>query len=309
MDFKFIDLFAGLGGIRIPFQARGGECVFSSEIDRICQDTYEANFNERPFGDITKIDARDVPAHDILLGGFPCQAFSIIGRRAGFSDTRGTLFFNIEEILKAHRPRAFLLENVKQLTTHDEGRTYATIMASLKNLGYHAQARVLNSLNFGVPQKRERSYIVGFLDKNNFEFPIGDKPYNLADILENDRDVPQRYFASDHIARNRQAMVKGVPPEPSMWHENKSGNISALPYSCAVRAAPSYNYLLVNGRRRPTERELLRLQGFPDSYKITASYCQTRRQAGNSVTVPVIAAIAEKMLNAMVSEKKSKIAA
>jgi len=305
-SFHFIDLFAGIGGIRIPFDKFNGECVFTSEIDEFCQKTYKANFGETPYGDITKINPKDIPDHDILLGGFPCQAFSIIGHQKGFADTRGTLFFNIEEILREKRPRAFLLENVKQLYTHDGGRTFATIQKKLRGLGYDVHAKILNSLDFGLPQKRERTYIVGFLDKVNFDFPIGNKPYDLLDVLEDDRDVSKTYQASEYIISKRKNAVKGEPPMPSIWHENKSGNISALPYSCALRASASYNYLLVNGRRRPTEREMLRLQGFPDKFKIVVNYTQTRKQVGNSVSVPVVESVAKNMLEAIGYKKNSK---
>src|SRR5581483_3232266 len=157
--YAFIDLFAGIGGIRIAFERAGARCVFSSEWDGPCQDVYEANFGERPAGDIAAVPSADIPSHDILAGGFPCQAFSIIGDRMGFADTRGTLFFEIERILRDKRPRAFLLENVKQLVTHDRGRTFRTILGKLKALGYHTHWTVLNGLDFGVPQKRERTII------------------------------------------------------------------------------------------------------------------------------------------------------
>lgn len=295
-NFKFIDLFAGIGGIRIPFDKLGGECVFSSEIDPYCQQVYEANFGEKPQGDITKIDPKSIPDHDILLGGFPCQAFSIIGKQQGFADTRGTLFFSIEQILKEKQPRAFLLENVKQLFTHDGGRTYKIIHAKLEELGYSVHTKILNSLDFGVPQKRERTYIVGFLKKTDFEFPAGHKKYDLSEVLEDEDKIDPRHFASDYIIQKRLSSVSQIPEIPTIWHENKSGNISALPYSCALRASASYNYLLVNGKRRLTEREMLRLQGFPDSFKIVCNYSQTRKQAGNSVTVPVIEALSERII-------------
>src|SRR3989344_902259 len=160
--FTFIDLFAGIGGIRIAFDNVGGRCVFTSEIDEYSQKMYENYFGEKPHGDITKIDAKDIPDHDILTGGFPCQAFSIIGGRRGFADTRGTLFFDVERILKEKRPKAFLLENVRNLTTHDGGRTFEVIKEKLQALGYFIHYKVLNGLNFGVPQKRERIIIVGF---------------------------------------------------------------------------------------------------------------------------------------------------
>ena len=171
-DFKFIDLFAGIGGIRLGFESVGGHCVFSSEFDEDACKTYEANFHEHPAGDITKIDAKDIPDFDILLGGFPCQAFSIIGKKEGFAnETCGTLFFEIERILKEKRPKAFLLENVKNLKSHDDGNTYKVIKSHLLNLGYNVYESVLNSLDYGVPQKRERIFIVGFLNNVRFSFP------------------------------------------------------------------------------------------------------------------------------------------
>lgn len=309
MSFKFIDLFAGIGGIRLGFEHVGGQCVFSSEWDKHAQKTYEANFGEKPHGDITQIDPLDIPDHDILLGGFPCQAFSIIGKMNGFDDTRGTLFFNVANIIKEKQPAAFMLENVKQLKTHDKGNTFRVILKTLEDLGYSVHHTVLNALDFGVPQKRERTFIVGFLNKDtNFNFPIGNANYDLNDILENDSDIEEKYFVNDDIKNKRLENLKKEPPYPSIWHQNVSGNVSPLPYSCALRAGASYNYLLVNGVRRPTPRELLRLQGFPDTYKIVVPYTQLRKQAGNSVAVPVIKAIANQMLHSMKQAKQRKVA-
>ncbi len=307
-NFKFIDLFSGMGGIRLGFESIGGRCVYSSEWDKSAQLTYEANFGEVPDGDITKVEPSSIPDHDILLGGFPCQAFSICGDRKGFSDTRGTLFFNIEEILKVKRPYAFLLENVKSLKSHDGGRTFEIIIEHLEALGYHTHHEVLNTLNYGLPHKRERAFIVGFRDDLEFKFPNPMlKRKSLSDILENDEAVESKYWVSDKIQKNRIKKVKGVPPFPSMWHENKSGNISALEFSCALRAGASYNYLLVNGVRRPTARELLRLQGFPEDFKIVVPYTQLRKQAGNSVSVPVIKEIAKAMKEAIEHKKKRAV--
>ncbi|MFQ5355634.1 MAG: DNA cytosine methyltransferase [Mariprofundaceae bacterium] len=302
--FKFIDLFAGIGGIRLGFESVGGKCVFSSEWDTFAQDTYEANFGERPEGDITKIEPSSIPEHDVLLGGFPCQAFSICGDQKGFSDTRGTLFFNIEEILRIKKPFAFMLENVKNLKSHDKGRTLKTIIQHLEDLGYYVHHTVLNSLDFGVPQKRERTIIVGFKENLKFSFPkpLGIKA-DLSKILENDENIDKKYFVSEKIRKKRFEKVKPNYPIPSIWHENKSGNISALEYSCALRAGASYNYLVVNGIRRPTPRELLRLQGFPDSFKIVVPYTQIRKQAGNSVSVPVIEAVAKEMIRSIDSKE------
>lgn len=302
---RFVDLFCGIGGFRVAAErlcaARGmhPSCVFSSDHDPDAQAAYAANFGERPAGDITRIAATAIPDHDILFAGFPCQPFSICGDRRGFEDTRGTLFFDIARILDEKRPAAFLLENVKMLVGHDGGETLRRILETLRGLGYHVSYRVLNALHFGLPQKRERVFIAGFREPSPFRWPAGVAPMRpLAEIL--DTDVPAFYWASDHIKRNRLAKYEGAPPtEPTIWHENKGGHISAYPFSCAMRAGASYNYLLVNGERRLTEREMLRLQGFPDSFKIACGYSATRKQAGNAVAVPVVASVLGAMLDAL----------
>ena len=301
---RTIDLFAGIGGIRLGFESVNCQTVFASEWDRDAQKIYQDNFAEIPKGDITKISPQDIPDHDILLAGFPCQPFSIIGNLQGFSDTRGTLFFNIEEILRIKQPYAFLLENVKQLRTHDQGKTFTTIIKSLESLGYFIHSKVLNALDFGLPQKRERTFIIGFKENLSFRFPepfLNYKP--LINILEKDNEVDPKLFASEAIVKNRIAKLKKEPFYPSIWHENKGGNISVLPYSCALRAGGSYNYLLVNGIRRPSSRELLRLQGFPENFKLLCSYSTARRLTGNSVAVPVIQEIAKEMLKSMVQNQ------
>ncbi len=299
--FTFIDLFAGIGGIRLPFSELGYKCVFSSEWDKHAQTTYLANFGEMPFGDICKDSTKKfIPeSFDLLLAGFPCQAFSIMGKRKGFEDTRGTLFFEVASILNEHKPKAFLLENVKQLTTHDGGRTFKTILETLDELGYFYKWAVLNALDFGVPQKRERVIIVGFLQKeliDDFDFNFDKTPYNLKDILEDDSKVDPSLFASEKILQKRIERTQGKKLfYPSVWHENKAGNISVLDYACALRTGASYNYLLVNGRRRPSSRELLRLQGFPDNYNIVVPHGEIRKQTGNSVAVPMIRKVAERI--------------
>lgn len=309
--FTFIDLFAGIGGIRIPFDEMNYHCVFSSEWDAKACQTYFANFGTVPFGDITKIPAERIPKHDVLLAGFPCQAFSIMGKMQGFADTRGTMFFEIERILKYHRTPYILLENVKQLVGHDGGRTFKVILERLDQLGYHVKWQVLNALDFGLPQKRERVIIVGFLNKADcdaFSFDIPHKRYSLADILEPDEKVDPSLFASDQIVAKRQEKTAGKNLfYPSIWHENKAGDISVHDYSCALRTGASYNYLLVNGVRRPTSRELLRLQGFPEKYRIAVSHQDIRRQTGNSVAVPMIRMVAQK-INEII-EKKSQYGA
>ena len=301
-SFKFIDLFAGIGGIRLGFESVGGKCVFSSEWDADACKTYEANFGERPAGDITKIDAMDIPDFDILLGGFPCQAFSIIGKREGFADeTRGTLFFEIERILRDRRPPAFMLENVRNLTAHDNGRTFRVIVEHLDALGYDVFAKVLNALDYGVPQNRERIIIVGFrsdLGITDFEFPAPipvEERKTLSDILET--NVPDRYYVRPEIRESRLKRLKDKDyPKPYISHENIGRTSTPHPYCSALRAGASANYILINDERRPTERELLRIQGFPDSYKIVCSYTAVRKQTGNSVAVPVIKAVAKEML-------------
>ena len=301
--FSFIDLFAGIGGIRLPFTELGYKCVFSSEWDKHAQKTYFANFGEMPFGDICQASTkRFIPDNfDVLLAGFPCQAFSIIGKRRGFEDTRGTLFFEVAKILEKHRPKAFLLENVKQLTTHDKGRTFKTILATLDELGYVYKWKVLNALDFGLPQKRERVIIVGFSERElaeEFDFNFEKKSYSLTDILEDDAEVDPSLFASDLILHKRQERTRNKKLfYPSVWHENKSGNISVLDHACALRTGASYNYLLINGVRRPSSRELLRFQGFPDKYVIRVSHGEIRKQTGNSVAVPMIRQIAQKINN------------
>lgn len=298
--YTTIDLFAGIGGIRLAFEQLGCKNVFTSEWDIAAQKMYEANFGEIPFGDINEIAPQDIPDHDILLAGFPCQPFSIAGKGLGFADTRGTLFFNIESILETKKPKAFLLENVKRLVSHNNGQTFGVIYEKLKKLGYTIYYKVLNSLEFGLPQKRERIYIVGFREPISFKFP---KPLGyykpLSEFLDKDEDIPNDFFASEQIKSKRKEMVKGNPPFPSVWHQNIGGNISALPYSCALRAGGSYNYLLVNGIRRLTGREMLRLQGFPEDFIINIPYSQVRKVAGNSVSVPVIKAIANEMIKAI----------
>lgn len=298
--FTFVDLFAGIGGIRIPFTELGGKCVFSSEWDKAAQISYSYNFGEVPFGDITKINSDSIPKHDVLLAGFPCQAFSIIGKMKGFADTRGTMFFEVARILQHHQPKAILLENVKQLVSHDGGKTFKVILDILAELGYSVKWKILNALDFGLPQKRERVIIVGFksaaaCEQFNFDFePIA---YDLASVLEDDKNVDSSLFASDMILDKRRKRVEGKNVfYPSVWHENKSGNISILPYACALRTGASYNYLLINGYRRPSSRELLRFQGFPEKFKIEVSHQEIRRQTGNSVAVPMIRAVAKKII-------------
>ncbi len=300
-SLRFIDLFCGIGGFRVAaekiFAARGvaAQCVFSSDIDAQAREAYRVNFGETPQGDITQIRENDIPDHDLLFAGFPCQPFSIIGQGRGFDDARGTLFFDIARILAAKRPKGFILENVKQLIGHDRGRTLKEILRVLREeLGYNVAYQSLNALDYGLPQKRERVIIVGFHQPMRFEFPPKQKSFTpLSEILEKNAD--KKYYASERIREKRRA--RHTPSvSPSIWHENKSGHISSYPYSCALRAGASYNYLLVDGERRLTPREMLRLQGFPDSFQIVGADSHIRKQAGNAAPVNLIGATLEAFL-------------
>lgn len=311
--FKFIDLFAGIGGIRIPFQEQGGQCVFTSEWDRFAQKTYQMNFGGEIYGDITEVNiSEDIPDFDILLGGFPCQPFSQAGLHKGFADTRGTLFFNIEEIIAEKRPKAFLLENVKQLKGHDHGRTYKVIEEHLKNLDYTVSSAVLRAGDFGVPQNRERIYIVGLnkeyyniSDDYEFKFPTPTyEKTRLGDILEH--DVDEKYTISDalwegHQRRKKEHKKKGNGFGYSLFNEESeyTNTISARYYKdgseILIDQGPDKN------PRKLTPRECARLQGFPEKFIITVSDTQAYKQFGNSVAVPVIRAVAKRIREEMLS--------
>jgi DNA (cytosine-5)-methyltransferase 1 len=337
--FKFIDLFAGIGGIRLPFQKLGGECVFTSEWDKFAQKTYIANYGEVPNGDITKIKSSEIPPHDILLGGFPCQAFSQAGLKKGFNDTRGTMFFEIQRILVTHRPKAFLLENVKQLKGHDKGRTLQTIMDILtgKNevelpdnillpdetrhalsdkLNYSVDFKVLRAGDFGVPQNRERIFIVGF-DKNHFgedftldQFFKWPEPTNektkLGKILEDlstIQNTEDKYTISDklwkgHQRRKLEHKIKGNGFGYSLFDENSeyANTISARYYKDGSEILIDQSKLGKNPRKL-TPRECARLQGFPKDFIVDAvSHGQIYKQFGNSVCMTVIEKVADQML-------------
>ncbi|WP_245964360.1 DNA (cytosine-5-)-methyltransferase [Sphingorhabdus wooponensis] len=339
--FRFIDLFAGIGGIRLPFQELGGECVFTSEWDPFSKKTYAANFGDVPDGDITKISASNIPDHEILLAGFPCQAFSQAGLRQGFRDTRGTMFFEIQRILAEKRPAAFLLENVKQLKGHDGGRTLKTIIEILtgesqssipdavpmseearkslsKKLDYKVQTKVLKATDFGVPQKRERIYIVGFsnsvfpdLDISGFFEGLGHNAPStrLGDILEPNILVDDRYTISDrllagHKRRRIEHARRGNGFGFSVFDQDSPycNTISARYYKDGSEILISQDDIGQNPRKL-TPRECARIQGFPDKFIVDAvSDTQAYRQFGNSVSVPVIHALAERMLDFAGSE-------
>ena len=307
-EFTFIDLFAGIGGMRIAFERQGGNCVYSNEWNKYCQQTYFANFGEQPDDDITKVDARIIPSHYILVAGFPCQPFSIagvskkqsMGRETGFEDkTQGTLFFDVCRILKAKRPKAFMLENVKNLKSHDHGRTFKVITESLDELDYEVFAAVLDGQNY-VPQHRERILIVGFDRKRygrniKFEFninPVNPKPV-MKDILE--PEVADKYTLSDKLWQYLQNYA--------LKHRaagNGFGFGIASPDGISRTLSARYykdgSEILIEqpgkNPRRLTPRECARLQGFPDSFKIVVSDTQAYRQFGNSVVVPLMTDVA-----------------
>jgi DNA (cytosine-5)-methyltransferase 1 len=300
VKIKFIDLFCGIGGFRIAatqaFEKLGvtSQCVFSCDIDPFSREAYFENFGDYPAGDIKDVDADSIPNHHLLFAGFPCQPFSIIGNGRGFNDARGTLFFEIARIIKAKRPKAFVLENVKRLASHKCGETLKKIVRTLKELGYYVDYTILNALDYGLPQKRERVFIVGFHKTIPFIWPekvLSRIP--LSEILET--NVDKKHYASEYIRKRRRA--RHTPTViPSIWHENKAGNVCSYPYSCALRAGASHNYLLVNGERRLTPREMLRLQGFPENFRLTVPDSQTRKQTGNAVPVNVVRAVLESFL-------------
>ncbi len=327
--FTFIDLFAGIGGFRIAFQNLGGKCVYSSEFDAKAQETYLANFGEMPFGDITKESTKSyIPKNfDILCGGFPCQAFSLAGRRLGFNDeTRGTLFFEIEAILRKHQPKAFFLENVKGLAIHDKGRTLKTILEHLDDAGYDVvKPQILNAMDYGVPQHRERIYIIGFrkdlkINIDNFHYPeptsIGENRPKFRDVMEK-QEVSVKYYLSTaymdtlirHKARHEAAghgfgykiididgvanaiVVGGMGRECNLLIDKRLTNFTPITH---IKGEVNRE-----GIRKMTPREWARLQGFPDTFKIVVADASAYKQFGNSVAIPAIQATAEQELKTL----------
>lgn len=315
-EYTFVDLFSGIGGTRAAFsQVDGydGECVFSCEIDEDARNAYERNWEEPVTEhDIRDVDADVVPDHDLLLACWPCPSFSQMGKKDGLEDERGMLFFEIVDILKEQQPRAFLLENVKNLRFVNDGDAFLTVKSALASAGYVVYDEVLNALDFGLPQHRERLIIAGFREDvappvDEFEIPTtngtpleteAEQRAALADLLEDDPD--ERYYASEKIRQDRRESVEDPDsvPEPSIWHENRSGNITTRPYSGTLRANSSWNYLLVNGVRHPTIREMLRLQGFPEWFELDeSSRTRARKLTGNTVPVPMIHEVAAAVLD------------
>lgn len=307
-DYKMIDLFAGIGGTRLGFHQTGRVAsVFSSEINKYSVKTYKANFNDEPKGDITKIDSEDIPDFDILVAGFPCQAFSQAGKKLGFEDTRGTLFFEIARILKDKRPKTFLLENVKNLTLHDHGNTFKTITDTLKSLDYEVYYHLFKAKDFGVPQNRERIYIVGFDKKQvpnyqSFVFPTPPKTETkIKNILDN--TVDDKYTLSDKLwAGHKARKIKNQNNGKGFGYTLFSGDD---PYTntLSARYYKDGSEILISQKnknpRRLTPRECARLQGFPENFIIPVSDTQAYQEFGNSVAVPVIHAIAEQILKVL----------
>ena len=324
--FTFIDLFAGIGGFRIAFQNLGGKCVYSSEFDAKAQESYLANYGEMPFGDITKESTKSyIPQNfDILCGGFPCQAFSLAGRRLGFKDeTRGTLFFEIEAILRKHQPKSFFLENVKGLAIHDRGRTLKTILEHLDDAGYDVvPPQILNAMDYGVPQHRERIYIIGFrkdlgINVADFHYPeprtTGDNRPKFRDVMEKEVPSVKYYLSTVYMETLKRHRARHEAAGHGFGYEiiDKDGVANAIVVGGMGRErnlvidrrlkdfTPVTNIkgeVNRDGIRRMTPREWARLQGFPDKFKIVVADASAYKQFGNSVAIPAIQATAEKEL-------------
>lgn len=323
--FTFIDLFAGIGGFRMAFQNLGGKCVFSSEWDEQAKKTYMANYGEVPFGDITQERTKSfIPKDfDILCAGFPCQAFSLAGKRLGFAETRGTLFFDVAEILRRHQPKAFFLENVKGLTIHDKGRTFKTILNTLEEVGYIVpDPQIVNAMYFGVPQHRERIYIVGFrkdlgLTKEDFTYPEQNEVTKHWIDVREETPVPAKYYLStqyiqtliNHKARH-EAKGNGfgydIIPDDGIAHAIVVGGMGResnlvidfrqTDLTPTTRIKGEVNK---QGWRKMTPREWARLQGYPDNFKIVVADASAYKQFGNSVAVPAIQATAERLMQSL----------
>lgn len=328
-SFHFIDLFAGIGGFRLAMQDLGGKCVFSSEIDPVAKKTYFTNFGEMPHGDILNIDSEDIPDHDVLCAGFPCQAFSLAGKRGGFEDTRGTLFFEVARIIKAKKPKAILLENVKGLVSHDRGKTLETILNVLRNeLDYYVpEPQIINAKDHGVPQNRERIFITGFRKDiasveilKSFKYPKPiDAKFTFADIKET-TVVPSKYYVSTqylnsmkaHKARHESKgngfgyeiisddditnaiLVGGMGRERNLVIDRRITDFTPTTH---IKGEINREYI-----RRMTPREWARLQGFPDEFKIIVADVHAYKQFGNSVAVPAVKAVAKKVLEIIIRE-------
>ena len=306
-NMKFIDLFAGIGGFRYALESFGCKCVFSSEWDKYCQESYKINFNDDARGDITQIDEKEIPNFDVLCAGFPCQPFSISGKQKGFNDTRGTLFFDIVRIVNYHQPKIIFLENVKNLKAHNGGATFEVISRTLDELNYNIYYKVLNAKDFGLPQNRERITIICIrkdIDSGKFKFP---EPYNsfvtISDIKEDDNVTKKYILNRDDIYidedKLKKAIKNGKVQKPiqigvigkggqgnRIYHENGIGITLAASSGGAASKTGAY---YINGKvRKLSPREAARLQGFPESFTIIDNDCQSLKQFGNSVPINLL---------------------
>jgi len=315
--YKFIDLFAGIGGFHYALSSYGANCVFASEWDKNAAHTYEKNHNIKPEGDITLIKEEDIPSHDILCAGFPCQAFSISGKQNGFEDTRGTLFFDIARILKRHQPKVLFLENVRNLIRHDNGETMRVISSTLKDLGYNIYDKILNTSNFGLPQNRQRIYIVGFrkdisIEEFNFPTPVKEKvslnefleknPTNVKIVERDDIDIYKKIEIQKDLFNNME-----LPNRPvQIGKVNKGGqgeriyhpighSITLSAYGGGVGAKTGL-YKIDGKIRKLSPRECANVQGFPDDFKLHDRISQSYKQFGNSVSVNVLQKITEQII-------------
>ena len=299
MSYRFIDLFAGIGGMRLAFESAGAECVFSSEWDKFAQQTYECNFGEIPFGDITKISEKEIPKFDIIAAGFPCQPFSSIGKRQGFQHkTQGTLFYDVARIIAHHKPRAFLLENVSGLVTHDKGNTLSTIIETLEELNYSVSYQILDSADFGVPQKRQRIYIVGFhngkMRKNDFIFPKPkSKRVGIGKFVEKGHSELSisKHLQSVYIFKEDDGRPEVITPKSDFPVKTLVAS-----YHKIQRLTGTFVKDGPTGLRLLSANECKAIMGFPKSFKIPVSRTQMYRQFGNSVAVPVVTAVAKSIL-------------
>ena len=327
--YTFIDLFAGIGGFHYALKSYGANCVFASEIDKKAAETYELNHHLKPFGDITKINASEIPKHDILCGGFPCQAFSISGKQQGFEDTRGTLFFDIAKIVEYHRPKVLLLENVKNFVRHDRGSTLKKVIKTLNELNYQVNYKVLNTSKFGLPQNRERVYLVcfnlGFYKSPNFKFPDLKLLSKLQDILE-DEPLDAKIVERNDISYYKDYQIKTdlfgnqeLPNKPiQIGKVNKGGqgeriyhtqghSITLSAYGGGVGSKTGL-YKINNKIRKLSPRECARLQGFPENFICPNSISQAQKQFGNSVSINVLQHIIQEIIHTIKdNEQRTKI--
>jgi len=329
VSYKFIDLFAGIGGFRSGFEKHGCKCVFTSEIDSHAQEMYGLNYGDRVHSDITQIDEKEIPNHDILLAGFPCQPFSIAGEKKGFNDTRGTLFFDIERILKEKKPKVVVLENVKHFKSHDKGNTIKVVLTALQELGYTTNWQVLNAKDFGVPQNRERTIIVGALNGVEFDFSKLEKkaPITIKDILEERDDFeyldeseytlienPKRQPSGLIFAgyRNKNMRTKGVRENTehlSRVHKQPNRIYSSdgtHPTLSSQESAGRYYIYHQEKVRKLTIKECYRLMGFPDDFKLIGSKAKLYNRIGNSIVIPMVEEIA-KQVKVQILENSSPI--